>query len=379
MGAVTTTPVTDRASPSLTPSVDQPPRTWTTFAMPSSTYTALTNNPASISSSNKNGGDSTAPRADPTVETSQHERTQTSPQSAQGSLLGETQLGSQHRPHHFTAASDALRRSTASRKTATHLTDTEAVVNGATLSLGETMTLGSGSSGTTISLIEHRGSTFVAYGSTSTTPIRQIQGAEPIRHASSLTQSTISQDYRDSWIVNGETFAPGSVITLGGERDPKTFSMLTSIGHTFIAIGTSTTIPFGTKSSANPPLDFTRASNGNFVLSGTTLKPGKPITIGSAGAETTLKVTLLNSTPAILLDGTATDLLGVATLSSDIAPSSATGLPVITQALTPGNTQGMPAGGTRYSSRTSGCEHPSAELVSILLIAVLILAIQAAH
>ena len=381
MAAITTASVAGQpsASPILVPSVNQPPKTWTTFAMSLSTYEALSSNLASILSPSQNGDGSAASRADPTVETSKSQQTRASIQSTQDRPIGETYSGSEHQPHYSSAASDSRSLMTASNKILTHLTDTKMVLGSVTLILGETMTLGSGRSATTVSLVEHGGSPTVAPDATHTTLFHPTQGTETVRLASSLAQPTISRDYRGDWIVNGETFAPGSVITLKEEGHVATFSMLTSVGRTFVAVDTSTTVPLGAKSSTTPPLALTRASNGNFVLSGTTLEPGKPVTIGQAGAETTLEVTSVNSTPAIVLDGTATDLLGVATLSSDIASSSATSLPITTRASTPGNTQSMPAGGTGSSLTTSGCEHPSAEIVSMLLIAILIFAIQAAH
>lgn len=111
--------------------------------------------------------------------------------------------------------------------------------------------------------------------------------------------------------------------------------MLTTDTKTYIAVGTSTTILLAdadpkdkTSTDRLAGLEFTRASDGNFVLHGTTLVPGQAITVGSGSLTTTLKITTVQHTPAVVVDGTLTRKLGHNEPSRVGVPSAS--LPAVT-------------------------------------------------
>jgi hypothetical protein len=117
--------------------------------------------------------------------------------------------------------------------------------------------------------------------------------------------------------MDGYTFRLGTPLTLTDHNELGTYQMLTSGSQTYIAFGTSTTIAVTDldrkdKSSAKSlaALEFTQAPNGNFVLNGTTLSSDRPVTVGSGASRTTLQITTLQHTPAIIIDGTLTRKLG---------------------------------------------------------------------
>lgn len=147
----------------------------------------------------------------------------------------------------------------------------------------------------------------------------------------STSQLGITVDEKSQYVINGQTLAPGSPITLPGDDGPVTFRMLTLHSRTYIAVGTTKTVPLdGTTSTANA-LAFTRASNGDFVLHGTTLASGQPITIGRGTDRTTLRLTSVRGTPAIVVNNATTELLGHNAVSSSMgALPSITSLPATT-------------------------------------------------
>jgi hypothetical protein len=164
-------------------------------------------------------------------------------------------------------------------------------------------------------------------------------------HADSSRQSSpcsgqlqITVNSTSQYVVNGQTFAPNSPITLPGKEGPVTYHMLTSNSRTYVAIGTSSPVLLAgakektTSTDDGLDLKFTRAPNGNFVLHGTTLVPGEPVTIGHGLSKTTLGVTTVNSTPAIVLGGSITELLGHYTSSNRIHPMSKFSAPSETEA-----------------------------------------------
>lgn len=127
----------------------------------------------------------------------------------------------------------------------------------------------------------------------------------------------ISTDSQGQYIINGLTFAPGIPLTMTRDGGPVTFEMLTTGTQTYIAVGMSTTIRLDGANQQNrvstdhlSALAFTRASDGIFVLHGTTLVPGSPVTIGSGISKTTLEITTIHHTPAVVVDGTLTQRLG---------------------------------------------------------------------
>lgn len=159
--------------------------------------------------------------------------------------------------------------------------------------------------------------------------------------------------------MNGRTFLPGMDLTLTRKGSPITFQMFTTGTQTYIAIGTSTTVALadgdrnGDSTVELPaPLEFTRASNGDFVLNGTTLTSGRPVTLGSGASKTTLEITTMQRTPAVIIDGTLTRKLGHHEASSFGVPSAS--LPAVTTpAGPPKTTPSVPA--KTSSTVTSNC------------------------
>ena len=244
------------------------------------------------------------------------------------------------------------------------------LVDGVTLRPGRIETIGSVGPPTPVSMLEDGGSTFLVYGQTST---ELVKGSEAVDHPT----PTVSLNSKSQFVVNGQTLAPGTPITLDGEDGPVTFRMLTTSSHTFIAIGTSETVPLGgtTSIQSDAALAFTQASDGNFVLHGTTLASGKPVTIGTGSFQTTLRMTTVNSTPAIILDGSLTELLGHATQPETSSSSIETSLPAIIKTHGPKQTSEPPANESKTFSTSSRSESVRAEfghfafaLVSVLTI-----------
>lgn len=138
-------------------------------------------------------------------------------------------------------------------------------------------------------------------------------------------------------VVDGEMLQTGQAITLGTGRTKTTLSLQTqAAGKTWLAYGTSVAIAIDPILPSSSPardlgsdedgLAFTQASDGNFVLHGTTLLPGESITIGSGRSQTTLAVTTLQSGPAIVIDGRTTQQL-----AHPFTSTSRVSLPAVTQ------------------------------------------------
>jgi hypothetical protein len=166
------------------------------------------------------------------------------------------------------------------------------------------------------------------------------------------TELSIRTNSIGQYVVNGQTFAPSQAITLSYDDNPVTFRMIVTDSSTWIAVGDTKTVPLVEHSSSKVPFAFTRASNGNFVLDGTTLKPSQPITVGATGHKTTLQYIMRSGVPAIILDGSTTELLTRpnVTLSSHIRSA---GLPVITHASAPPHGSGISSAASETASKTS--------------------------
>lgn len=158
------------------------------------------------------------------------------------------------------------------------------------------------------------------------------------------------------------------------------YHMYTQGSLTLLALGTTRTLNLftmpasaassGQISSSDAGLAFTQASNGNFVLRGTTLLPGDPVTIGTGTERTTLAITSIQSVPAIVIDGTATQKL----THPPIPSTSATSLPPITEV--PPDTvvplPSIPASTSPEDSNGSDLSRPS---VGVLVAGILVFAV----
>ena len=189
-----------------------------------------------------------------------------------------------------------------------------------TLVPDQIQTIGSGDTATTVSLLEQSGSTFVVYDGTSIERVRDSERTQ--QQSASQGGLELSTNSGGQYVVNGQTFAPSSPITLSKEGGPVTYRMFISDSMTYVAIGTSTTValaegkPTHATSNVYTEFEFTRASNGDFVLHGTSLSPGEPITVGIGASKTTLRIITISSTPAIVIDGSHTRFLGHNTVNS---------------------------------------------------------------
>ena len=255
------------------------------------------------------------------------------------------------------------------------------VVHGTSLKLGQVETIGSGHSSHEISLLEQHGSTFIVYDQTSTSLVHAALHIHRTGASGNVDQLKISTDSNGQYVVDGQTFAPSIPITLTRKDGPVTYRMLTTGTRTYIAVGTSTTVPLGAPHSEGlstgdvAALEFTRASNGDFVLHGTTLVSGLPITIGIGVSRTTLRITTIHHTPAVVVDGTLTERLVHDEKSSTSASSTA--LPRITSAPPPrGSTHRTSSETSKSSGSTVAKPIPKrSQVVLISMISAVILLI----
>lgn len=217
---------------------------------------------------------------------------------------------------------------TSDRAAATALLDPTALSNGDgvlvgshALSTGQAITLGDGASRTTLSLqTQASGETLLASGTSDLISLDAtgVSVSAPISSLYHLPDG----GYR----IGSATMAPGSIVTATEEGDTVTYSMFTRGSTTLFAMGTTSTIAMAVESSAASSADgadlaFTQASDGNFVLDGTTLAPGRPITVGSGPDRTTLAITTFQSVPAIVIDGSLTERLTHPRVSSSSTPA----------------------------------------------------------
>lgn len=202
------------------------------------------------------------------------------------------------------------------------------VVGDQTLSTGQAITFGDGKSKTTLSLqTQASGETLLAFGTSDLLVI------DPTGVLVPGPISDLHQLPSGGYAIGASTLSPGDVLTATEAEDRVTYSMVTRGSTTLFALGTTRTLgmlPLSTQATqaSGTELAFSQASNGNFVLNGTTLVPGKPVTIGSGSARTTLAVTSVQSMPVLVIDGLTTERLAHLPISTSSA------LPKITHAPT---------------------------------------------
>ena len=245
-------------------------------------------------------------------------------------------------------------------------------------SLSEPMA--SGISEDRVSSLEHNGRTFANHKGPSTIFAQTSSIANPGKTSETFARPAISLDSKSHFIVDGKTLAPSLPITLQGKDGPVTFRMLTLSSSTYIAIDSSQPVPLAgdpetrTSSHVMVALAFTQASDGNFVLNGTTLASGQPITLGTGDMRTTLRMTTVSSTPAVVLDGTTTELLGYQSSPSLPLSSITSPFPSITEPSSV-RTLETAADGAEKSSTTShsgSCQLRFCHMLLILAFALVI-------
>lgn len=178
------------------------------------------------------------------------------------------------------------------------------IILGTTLLPGSTVTIGTGPSATVIALQTSNLETQIIIG-TSTSLLAKPSTTEPNIRLPSFTigTQTITANSLSEYIINGQTLAPGSDLTLGTGPSTTIVALQTSNSQTQLIIGTSTTI---IGPPATPPLT-------------SILVPG-PITIGtqtltpdSVSRYLIASQTLVPGGPAITVSGTPVSLAPSAT------------------------------------------------------------------
>lgn len=247
------------------------------------------------------------------------------------------------------------------------------VVLSETLSLNEALTVGDGPSRTTLSLRTQEEGTLLMYG---TSAAALVSDTRP-RH--SFAGHTVEHLSGSAFLLGSQTIAPGSTVTVGTGSGEATYSMFESKGATCLADETDT-VKCGPDPSGRPSVDlddlaFTRASNGNFVLDGTTLEPGEAITVGSGRDRTTVAMTSLQSAPAIVIDGTMTAQLSGFPNAMN-SSSSSTSLPAVTGGSEPGYTKSVPTTATSASpSENVAASTGNVALAFLMLLGAVVIAL----
>jgi len=178
------------------------------------------------------------------------------------------------------------------------------IILGTTLLPGSTVTIGTGPAATVIALQTSNSETQIIIG-TSTSLLAKPSTTEPNIRLPSFTigTQTITANSLSEYIINGQTLAPGSDLTLGTGSSTTIVALQTYNSQTQLIIGTSTSI---IGPPATPPLT-------------SILVPG-PITIGtqtitpdSVSRYLVASQTLVPGGPAITVSGTPVSLAPSAT------------------------------------------------------------------
>jgi hypothetical protein len=244
------------------------------------------------------------------------------------------------------------------------------VISGQTLSVGGTVTLGSGTSATTLALqTDVAGHTIVVLNGVSSTISAATAGVAPIIvGGQTITAASLPGD-DGGFVVAGQTLTVGGSVTLGSGPSATTIALQTDYeGHTFIVSnGVSSQIAAPTTGLAPLTIDgqtisATTLSSGNvgFIIDGQTLAVGGAIEVGSGSSLTTLALvtdssghTLIVSnghtseiptitTPSIVINGQ--------TIEATALPSGSVGFIVSGQTLTEGGS--ITASGTVFTLTT---------------------------
>ncbi|KAF2102538.1 hypothetical protein NA57DRAFT_52106 [Rhizodiscina lignyota] len=122
------------------------------------------------------------------------------------------------------------------------------------------------------------------------------------------------------FIISGQTLAPTRPITLGTGSHTTVVSLTTnSQGQTLLVQGSGSEASTQTLGSGLPPITVgsqlvepTALPNGGegFIISGQTLAPGHPITLGTGSHTTVVSLTTNNQGETLLVQGTSTQTLG---------------------------------------------------------------------
>ena len=228
------------------------------------------------------------------------------------------------------------------------------VLKGHTLEINSIQTLGSGTQATTVNVYTSNDSTYIALGNSATLMIQPTRTKSPAQ-PTKANDPVVSEVNPGTIVVDGQTLALHSPITVTENGSPLTVQMLTSKGKTFIALGTTKTVRFGeTPAStkiheatyAADSMTFTAGADGDLIIDGKTIRPGHVVTLKSGSEEITVGATSLREKPAVVIDGTTTEILRPVS-SSRLSGSSAHTFP------TAGSTSEPVANNAAATSSTS--------------------------
>jgi hypothetical protein len=173
------------------------------------------------------------------------------------------------------------------------------VVAGQTLTVGGTITIGSGTSATTLALqTDSTGHTIIVSNGISSTISVAATGAAPlIIGGQAITAAATLPASAAGFIVAGQTLTVGGSVTIGSGPSGTTLALETdSAGHTFI-VSNGQSSQIGTPTAGLGPLTIdgqtisaTTLSSGGvgFVIAGQTLTLGGAIEIGTGSSATVL-------------------------------------------------------------------------------------------
>ena len=180
----------------------------------------------------------------------------------------------------------------------------EYIISGATLLPGAAITIGTGTSATVIALQTSNSENQIVIGS-STSLLAKPPPTEPSNGLPPFTigTQTITANTLSQYIIDGQTLAPGSPLTLGTGPSATTVALQTSNSQIQLIIGTSTSILVG----PSTPLPTSILGPGPITIGTQTLTPN------SASEYLIASQTLVPGGPAITVSGTPVSLAPGAT------------------------------------------------------------------
>jgi hypothetical protein len=255
------------------------------------------------------------------------------------------------------------------------------VVSGQTLSVGGTITIGSGTSATTLALqTDAAGHTvIVSNGQSSTIPAPAVGVAPLVIGGQTITAASLPASAA-GFVVAGQTLTVGGSVTLGSGLSATTLALLEdAAGTTYIVSnGVSSQIAaptpgLGPVTIGGQIISATPLPSGGagFVVAGQTLSSGGTVVIGSGNSATTLALTTDGSGRTILVSNGHTSQIAAPTaglgpltidgqtINANTLPSGGLGFIVAGQTLTAGGTVTIGSGSsaTTLVLTTDGSGH----------------------
>jgi hypothetical protein len=250
------------------------------------------------------------------------------------------------------------------------------VVDGQTLTVGGSITIGSGVSATTLALqTDSAGNTVVVSNGVSSTISVAATGRAPlVIGGQTITAAATLPTSAAGFVVAGQTLTVGGSITIGSGSSATTLALQTDFaGHTII-VSNGHSSQLGTLTAGLAPLTIdgqtlgaTTLSNGivGFVVAGQTLTLGGAIEIGTGSSATVLALvtdsaghTLIVSnghTSEIPTTTTPSIVIAGQTIEATALPSGGSGFVVAGQTLSEGGS--ITVSGTLFTLTTDAAGH----------------------